>query len=746
MVFVPIIAFSSHQGGVLLMAKTGSRRKGAFWRVFGSIILIGILTALLFICIFALYIKTCIMPNAKLDLGDYALNQSSTIYYQNAKGNWKELTTLHGKENRVWVDYDRIPDYMEKALVSIEDKRFYTHNGVDWYRTAGAFVNMFIGMRNTFGGSTITQQLIKNLTQQDDVTVQRKLLEIFQALQFSKDHSREEIIEWYLNAVYFGEGCYGVQTAANTYFGKDVSELSLAESAAIVGITNLPTYYDPFYSVENNKKRQENILWCMKDQGYITEAEYKEAIAEELDFVRGENSPTGSSVRSYYVETVISDVIRDLAEQKGISTGAAERLVYNAGYSIYCCLDKDIQDAVDSVYEDLSALPKAANGTSKQLQSGIVIMDQYTGEVKALSGGTGKKTINFGLNRATDTTRQPGSSIKPIAVYGPSIEYGLISPSTLVLDQSGDFVHLEHAPDNWYPINSPNTYGGIMTILTALQESKNTVSAQIMDKLTPAASLDYLRSKLGIVSLIDEDCGYAALALGEPHYGITVREMCQAYCALANDGTFTKSRTYTMVKDSHGDIVLDNQPQTSQGFSVSTARIMTYMLNNAATYGTGYESRLNNMPVAGKTGTTTSSRDRWFCGYTPYYTCAVWTGYDTPATMSFSGNPATQIWQKVMSKVHADLEYKAFNMAEGGAPTGIFGTREELEEQMLTEEERLKKEEEERKAKEEEERKASEEGDDETGGETPDGHNTENRGGKSITEQILDHLFGGNAA
>ena len=687
------------------MENTKPRKRSNAWPVIGTILLIGILTALLFLCIFAFYIKTCIIPATKLDLSDYALNQTSTIYYEDSKGNWKELTTLHGLENRIWVDYDRIPQYMEKALISIEDKRFYRHNGVDWYRTAGAFVNMFVGMKNTFGGSTITQQLIKNLTQQDDITVQRKLLEIFQALEFEKDHDKKEIIEWYLNAVYFGEGCYGVQTAAQTYFGKDVSELSLAECAAIVGITNLPTYYDPFYSVENNKARQENVLQCMYDQGYISKKEYEEAVAEELDFVRGENGPSTSNVRSYYTETVIDDVIRDLAAEKGISEKAAERLVYNAGYEIYCCLDKSIQEKVDKVYEDLDALPQSYDSTESQLQSGIVIMDQYTGEIVALSGGTGKKTINFGLNRATDTTRPPGSSIKPIAVYGPAVEYGLNSPSTLVLVADGSHIKLKGVSGDWFPKNSPNQYDGIMTIKDALRDSKNTVSVQIMDKLTPAASLDFLRNRLGVTSLIDEDADYAALALGQPHYGITVREMAQAYCALANDGTFTKSRTYTVVKDRSGNVVLDNQPVTQTAFSTETARTMTYMLNYAATYGTGHESRLSNMPVAGKTGTTSDNKDRWFCGYTPYYTCAVWTGYDTPEKMRFSGNPAAQIWQKIMEDIHKDLKYKEFKISTGGAATGIFGSRSELEEQKLTEAERQKKAEEEAKKKAEEEAK-----------------------------------------
>ena len=689
-------------------------KAGRVLGIIGTILLIGVVTGLIFVCIFAFYVKTCITPSLDLDLNDFTLNQSSIIYYQDSNGDYQKLTTVKSSENRIWVDGDQIPQHMKDALVAIEDKRFYTHKGVDWFRTAHAALNMFTG-GSTFGGSTITQQLIKNLTQQDDITVQRKLLEIFQALDLEKNYDKDEILEYYLNAVYFGEGCYGVQTAAQTYFGKDAKDLSVAESAAIVGITNLPTYYDPFYSVENNKERQENVLREMYKQGYLNKSEYEAAKSEELEFVRGENSPDTFNVYSYYEEVVLSDVIGDLAEAKGISRNAASQLVHNAGYETYACIDKDIQAKVDAIYTDPEQLPKSYSGTKSQLQSAIVIIDQTTGEIKALSGGTGEKTISYGLNRATGTTRPPGSSIKPIAVYGPAVEYGLISPSTLVLD--ADETHVQLAHTSWYPKNSPNTYDGIITITTALQKSKNTVAAQIMDKLTPSASLEFLRSRLGVTSLIDSDADYAAMALGEPHYGITVREMAQAYTALANDGVFTYSRTYTMVKDRSGKIILDNQPQTIRAFSQETARTMTYMLNNAATYGTGSESRLSNMPVAGKTGTTTSNRDRWFCGYTPYYTCAVWTGYDTPETMSFSGNPATQIWQKVMSAIHADLPRKEFNISYGGSATGIFGSRDELEEQALTEEERKQKEEEEKKKQEEEEKKNNE---DDNGGGTVD--------------------------
>lgn len=704
-------------------------KSGKVLGIIGTILLICVVAALIFVCIFAFYVKTCITPSLDLDLDDFTLKQSSIIYYKDANGDYQKLTTVQSEENRIVLDGDKIPQHTKDAIVAIEDKRFYSHNGVDWFRTARAAMNMLTG-GSTFGGSTITQQLIKNLTQQDDITVQRKLLEIFQALDFEKDYDKDTILEWYLNTVYFGEGCYGIQTAAQTYFGKDAWDLSIAESAAIVGITNLPTYYDPFYSVDNNKERQENILREMYTQGYITKAEYDEAMAEELEFVRGENGPSDSRPYSYYEEVVIDDVITDLAEAKGISRLAASQLVHNAGYEIYACIDVNMQEKVDAIYENLDALPKTYGSTSSQLQSAIVIIDQATGEIKALSGGTGEKTISYGLNRATGAKRPPGSSIKPIAVYGPATEYGLITPSTLVLDEDGEHIKLAHT--DWFPKNSPDTYDQVITILTALQKSKNTVSAQIMDKLTPAASLEFLRSRLGVTSLLDSDADYAALSLGQPSYGMTVREMAQAYTALANDGVFTYSRSYTMVKDRNGKIILDNQPETVQAFSQNTARTMTYMLNNAATYGTGSESALSNMPVAGKTGTTTDNKDRWFCGYTPYYTCAVWTGYDIPERMYFYGNPATQIWRDVMASIHEGLEYKSFNISYGGSPTGIFGTQEELEEQALTEEER-----EEKKKQEEEEKKKQEEA---NNNQNNGSQNNGNQGNGNVVDDVFSNF------
>ena len=644
---------------------------GTVFRVLGTVLLVLLVTALLFMCIFAYYVKTCLQPEMDVKLEDFTIQLSSSILYQDETGAWQKMVQLSSSENRIWIDYENIPKDIEHAAVAIEDKRFYEHKGVDWYRTTGAFVNMFLGMKNDFGGSTITQQLIKNTTQQDDITVQRKLLEIFQALELEKKYSKEQIMEYYLNKVYFGEGCYGIYTAADTYFGKTPDQLTLAECASIVGITNMPTKYDPFINQEENRKRRIWILNEMYDQGYITKTELDEAVKEEPVFVRTENEQKPDVIYSYYAEVVINDVIKDLMEQRGLSRDSAKQLVYGGGYQIYSCYDPTIQGIVDSFYTNPDALPGHPSAKGQPFESAIVILDPYTGEIKALSGGTGVKEINFGLNRATGSQRPPGSSIKPIAVYGPAMELGLITQNTKVSDSPN--AKLAGKPD-WLPKNAGGGYSGVITIRTALQRSLNTVSAQILDKLTPRTSFDFLREKLGVTSLVDADCDYAPLALGQLTNGITVREMAQAYSAFVNDGVFTYSRTYSYVTDSEGNVVLENPARTITAFQPNTAWNMADMLYNAVNAGTGSEARLSNMPVGGKTGTTSDNWDRWFVGFTPYYVAAVWTGYDMPEVMNFAGNPASQIWRLVMAPIHENLPYKDFPTPDIGQPTGIFGT------------------------------------------------------------------------
>ena len=652
------------------------------FKIFGSLLLILLIAALLFACVFAYYVKNFLTPQMDLSLEDYQLSESSTIWYQNSAGEYQELVTLAGQYKRIWVDYEDIPKYMEQALVAIEDKRFYQHKGVDWYRTSGAFVKMFAKMETNFGGSTITQQLIKNLTGRDEVTIQRKLGEIFGALELEKKYDKQEIMEWYLNAVYFGESCYGVQAAAQTYFGKDVKDLTLAECASIVGITNKPTYYDPFYNEENNKQRQLTILREMYEQEYIDFETYKAACAEELVFKRSPGSETViTRPYTYYEEVVINDVLKDLMDLKGISYDAARTLLYNGGYQIYCCIDTNIQSIVDSIYTDLNNFKSRS---SQQLQSAIVIMNPYDGRILALSGGVGEKTRSFELNRAVPisvngfsyggTQRSPGSSIKPLASYAPAINEGLITPNTLVDDSSNIYLR----GTSWYPHNDDNRYYGTLTITDALKWSRNTVAAQIVDILPngPQTSVDYLTQRLGFTSIVTSgdknDVGYASMSLGQLTNGVSVREMTQAYCALVNDGIFTYSRTYSMVTDSRGNIVIDNAPQTIAAFDPNTAYCMTYMMRKVVEEGTGTEAQLWSVPVAGKTGTSGEYKDRWFAGITPYYAAVVWTGFDIPEVINGSGNPSAKLWKQVMSKVHSGLDWKEFNYPYLGPDTGVF--------------------------------------------------------------------------
>lgn len=653
---------------------TGSVVGGALGlalKIILTIVLVSLTAGLLFVCIFAFYVKTTLVDGLDISLEDYSLSESSTVY-DNA-GN--VIATLSSGENRIWVDYEDIPKNLEHALVAIEDKRFYEHKGVDWYRTVGAVFSSFLGS-SSFGGSTITQQLIKNLTGECEVTVQRKLVEIFRALEFEKKYDKDEIIEWYLNAVYFGEGCNGIYTAAQTYFGKEPKDLTLAECASIVGIVNLPTYYSPFYSLENNKERQETVLREMYEQGYITYEEYEDAVAEELVFTRTPTEVGTTEIYNYYVETVIDDVISDLMSERGVNYETAQQLLYSGGYQIYTCCDSRIQGIVDTYYDNLDNFPNVYHTTDQQLQSAMVIEDPYTGAIVAIRGGVGEKNANLILNRATDTTRAPGSSIKPLSVYTPALDLGIITQNTLVMDAapaSGKYT-LEHF--SFYPTNANGRYtDGPITVRQGLISSLNTVAVQILDKLGLETSYSYLEDVFGITTLVDDDYNPSPLALGELTNGVTVRELTQAYCTLVNDGVFTESRTYTQVLDSNGNVVLDNPVQQREAVRSNAARNMLDMMVGSVNYGTSSGAGFSGMEVAGKTGSSGDYRDRWFAGMTPYYVAAVWTGHDTPVKDGVTWtNPAIGIWRNIMQQVHEGLEYRAFaDPTSIGGDTMIFG-------------------------------------------------------------------------
>lgn len=647
-------------------------RRATVGRVLGTILLIMVVTGAITACFAAVYISSVIMPQAKLTLQDFSMSRSTTIYYTDPdSGEAKELRTVHGDENRVPVSYDQIPENLVHAAIAIEDKRFIEHHGVDWKRTAGAFLNMFLNMQDTYGGSTITQQLIKNLTKQNDITVKRKVLEIFRALELERNYSKEDIMEYYLNYIYLGEGCNGVSTAAQTYFGKSVSDLDLAECASLIGITNNPSMYNPYLSAAtraNNKTRQEIILDAMCKQGYITQEQCDAAKAEKLVFQRGEDEGRQYEVYSWYEDKLIEDVISDLQTTFDWSYEYAKQMFYSGGLKVYACIDVNAQSVVDDIYNDTESLPYTS-ASGQQLQSAIVLIDNTTGEVKAISGGIGTKTVNLGFSRATDAERPSGSSIKPLSTYGPAIDMGLITPATVIDDSPYSYDGKGGSP---WPVNASGTYKGLTTVYEGLQNSINTVAVKIMaNYISPQIAYDYLTQRLHLTTLVDSmevngqvktDIGLAQLALGGQTKGVSPYEMAAAFSVFPRDGTYIAPRTYTKVLDSDGNVLLDNSEQSSVAFKDTTAWYINYMLKNAVANGTGKNANFSGMTVAGKTGTTTSRKDLWFVGYTPYYTAAVWTGYDQQERLSSSlGNPATTMWRKVMSRLHEGLADKDFD-------------------------------------------------------------------------------------
>ena len=668
-------------------------------KVVGTLLLVFITTGAILACFAAVYISTVIVPQANLDLYDLSMDMSlsSTLYYTDrATGELQELRTIHGEENRIWIEFDEIPEDLVNATVAIEDKRFWTHNGVDWIRTANAVLRMFTG-GDIQGGSTITQQLIKNLTQDKEVTVKRKITEIFRALEFEKNYSKEEILTYYLNEIYLGHGCYGVYTASYRYFGKNVTELSLAECASLISITNNPSLYDPYASGlnadgttnpdwgrNNNANRALNVLYAMSEQTdrdgnpMITQEEYEEAVAQieaglnftsaSVDEEGGTSQTTSDDPYTWYEDQVIDDVIADLVEL-GYDQRVASNMVFYGGLSIETCLDPEVQAIVDSVYQDTSNLD-IVSSSGQQLQSAIVIVDP-NGDVVALAGGMGEKEGSRSWSRASDSLRPPGSSFKPLSVYAPAIEAGLITPSTVFDDAP---YRLEGS--NAWPVNVDGVYRGRMSVFEAVQRSSNPVAVRTLALLAPQESYNFL---IGIGFENDlvaseerngrtySDIDLAPLSMGGLTDGVSVLHMAAAFSMFPRDGVYLEPRTYTVVRDSNGKVILDNTTDRVgvPVISEETAWYMNYMLENVVNRGTGTGAQISGMTVAGKTGSTSSNYDRWFVGYTPYYTAAVWVGYDQQERIRSNGNPAPGMWKKVMEPLHEGLENKDFNTPDG---------------------------------------------------------------------------------
>lgn len=675
-----------------------------------TVLLIGLITGIIVGSVFAIYISNYLdltIDPALLDIAEsgttttrfYVMQYETPEDRINRNGTpieWEE-ERITGAENSIYVPYSKFPKALIEAFVSIEDHRFFSHNGVDWLTTGKAVFFYFTG-NSVAGGSTITQQLVKNVTHEDEVRIQRKVEEIFRALNLEKEYSKEEILEKYLNIVFLGNNCYGVQAAANLYFDKDVSELNLVQCAALAAIVKNPSQYEPLYHNNDvldengeivrkgNTGRRNDVIYRMQELGKISEAEAEAAYTADLGITYFDKQKDanltneGFHIYSWYIESVIAQLKEDMVKKLGMSAEWAAKKVLSSGYKIYLPIDLEVQETLELVYEnDKEYMPSSGSGL--QPESAMVIMDPYTADVLGLVGGKGEKIINLGINRATQTVRPPGSAIKPVTVYAPALDAGIITYGSVIDDTPLYFEETTNGVLDPYPHNLPDLYRGLTTVNSAITRSVNTVALKILTELTVERAFAFARDKLHIDSLIDSvtrsngtvltDKGLAALGLGQLTYGLTVEELTAAYCIFQNNGVYNTPNLYLYVTDSSDNMVLHNEDDPEIVISDESATIMTIMLQNVVNYGTAYRLTLKNtVDVAGKTGTTNADFDRYFVGYTPYYVGGVWTGYDMNQTLSaFGTNPSQQTWDTVMTMLHQKYIDAAAN---GGEPLKKF--------------------------------------------------------------------------
>ncbi|WP_099192452.1 transglycosylase domain-containing protein [Tepidibacter mesophilus] len=645
----------------------------------------------------------------------------------------KLIEKIHGSNYRSLVTLDKIPKDLQNAVISIEDERFYDHHGVDIKRLFGALWYDLKTLSKAQGASTITQQLAKNMYTSNEKTITRKIKDTYYALQLEKTISKEEILETYLNTFYLGRGAIGVQAAAQTYFSKDVSELTLAQSSMIAGITKNPSKYSPYttqrldgsenldelknllvsypktantdpasdvekemfeklhknglidnYKYDqlkkeqivirkavvnpNAKERQETVLYKMLELGHISESEYEQAKNEEIIIKVG--NKTQANVSSYFVDLLKDDVVDALVKQ-GKTEDEARDMLYNGGLRIYSTMDVNIQKILETEYQNNSNFPGTftdKNGNI-QPQSAMVIMDYRTGQVKALVGGRmigGSKLYNRAVN-----PRQPGSAIKPLAVYLPALDSGMTA-ATAINDSPTGYKYSSN--EKWKPSNYASRYRGPITLRESVQHSSNAGAVKTAEMLSssPYSSveimIDFLEN-MGISTIVKtpghNDKNFSALTLGGMTKGITPLEMTAAYGSMANGGTYIKPMLFTKIEDSSGNIILNNKTVKHSITTPQTAYIMTDILTTVVSSGTGGRARISNMAVAGKTGTTSDNNDAWFAGYTPYYVGATWIGNDWNQKLKTGSSMSASLWSKVMSKVHKSLPSKSFERPSG---------------------------------------------------------------------------------
>lgn len=653
---------------------------GSIFRVIASIFMVCVITGCIVGCVLTVYILDYIGTIEDIDIKNIDMNYTSIIYANDENGEPFELSRIHGDENRIQIDRDEMPDYLFDVVVAAEDKRFWEHHGVDWYRTIGSAFKFFFGGQQ--GGSTITQQLIKNATDQWAPNVERKVKEIFSALKLENQYDKMDILEAYLNVASFGPNINGVEAAANYYFNKKTSELTLEECAAIVAMTKAPSSYDLIRQPERNKERREYIFDTMLEMGTLTQEEHDKAVATEVVPQLGETpAQQPNALNSWFTDMVIEDVIHDLMDQHNMSYSEAESKLYRGGLHIYTTVDNDMQQKLEELYiysQDNPVFPAVRNAIYPE--SAFIVMDLH-GQIKAVVGSNRAKQGNRVLNYATQEARQPGSTMKPIAAYLMGIEKDFITWSTVIEDspivKPGTDPE-EDGTTQWWPVNYYGRYDGDQTCIRALQRSINTIPVKILNFLGPTETLYFLHDQCGMTSLVTpeenptyNDNNLSAMAIGGSTEGVTVRELAGAYQMNANGGTFTPTTSYYRVLDQDGEVLLEADTTPKRVISKETSSILNLMMQQVVSSapGTGTTARFTGdlaaMPIAGKTGTSSDNRDQWFVGITPYYIGVTWMGYSpVRQEINYINFPTPIIWKEVMQPLHEGLEVKDFEYSQ----------------------------------------------------------------------------------
>ncbi len=595
--------------------------------------------------------------NYELDEQLFAAAKSSNTVSYLAYGKQGKLTEVCKSSSggrKTWVPIGEVSKYIKGGFISAEDREFYSHSGVNFRRTFGAIINYFIRVKPSFGASTITQQVVKNISGDNEYTLSRKFNEIMRALRLDATKSKDEIFEVYLNIVPMSGNICGVREASLVYFGKEPSELTLAESATIVGITNSPGKYNPFKYPDACKEKRNNILYAMLDTGNITDKEYEDAIKEEL--VLNQSVQSGST--SWFIETAEEEILADLREKYSITKKAATMLLYS-GTQVILTMNPDVQNVLEEYFKNEHNLPEeVANG----LEMGMVICDSKNGDLVGIIGGVGEKQGDKMLNHATEL-HAPGSTLKPLALYAPLIDRGEIMWSTTFEDVPTSYIE-QNGESVPYPKNSPHVYEGWINISEAIRRSKNTVAVQLYDILGAESIYNNLVNDFGMETVYKDikttdgrtitDMAPSPLALGQLSYGISLRKLTESYTVFPTQGTLYSNRSYYGVFDSSGKVLIDKGKFAKRIFSEDSTQIMNMLLSGVIEDGTAKNIMLKNIvDTAGKTGTSGADRDRLFVGYTPYYTAGIWCGYSGKMqSIENISKSHLKVWDEVMTKVH----------------------------------------------------------------------------------------------